>query len=373
METLDFIIVGQGIAGSNLAFELLSRGKKIAIFDASWRGAACLVAAGVVNPITGQRLVKSWRSGVAHPCAKKFYRALERELNADFFHDRKILQLCKSPEEHALWARRMAEPEYAEFIGEGSASPVFGGLNDRFGHRFIERSAWVEPAALMPAYARYFESLRVLFRGEFDYRRLKIFSGGVEYSGVKASRAIFCEGWQAVRNPYFSWLPYRPAKGEILRVCTPEPLPEHIIHRGNWLMKCAEGQFRVGSTWDRENLDCLPTESARAELLRAARSILPFAEFGEVLEHSAGVRPCTATTRPHIGAHPELPQLLSFNGFGSKGYALTPFFAREFADYLDGLKPLDPEADLARHVGRFFVRANAAASEPRAANKKIAK
>ena len=67
MDTLDYIIVGQGIAGSCLAFELLERGAKIEIFDESWRDAACLVAAGVINPITGKRLVKSWRSGLAHP------------------------------------------------------------------------------------------------------------------------------------------------------------------------------------------------------------------------------------------------------------------------------------------------------------------
>lgn len=58
MDTLDFIIVGQGIAGSCLAFELAERGAKIRVIDDSWRDAACLVAAGVINPITGQRLVK---------------------------------------------------------------------------------------------------------------------------------------------------------------------------------------------------------------------------------------------------------------------------------------------------------------------------
>ena len=123
MDMLDYIVVGQGIAGSCLGFELLERGYKIRIFDDSWRDAACLVAAGVVNPITGKRLVKSWRSAVAHPYAKKFYRNLERELGAEFFHDRKILQLCRSPEEQNLWLERSSLPEYAEFIG-AAHSPV---------------------------------------------------------------------------------------------------------------------------------------------------------------------------------------------------------------------------------------------------------
>ena len=70
--------------------------------------------------------------------------------------------------------------------------------------------------------------------------------------------------------------------------------------------------------------------------------------------HSAGVRPCTATTRPHLGRHPQDGRLLCFNGFGSKGYALSPYFARHFADFLEGKTELDKEADLSRHVGKFF-------------------
>ena len=58
MNLLDYIVVGQGIAGSCLAYELLQRNKKIVLIDESWKDSACLVAAGVINPITGKRLVK---------------------------------------------------------------------------------------------------------------------------------------------------------------------------------------------------------------------------------------------------------------------------------------------------------------------------
>ena len=353
MREVDCIIVGQGIAGSNLAYELLLRGKKIAVFDDSWHAAACLVAAGVINPITGQRLVKSWRSETAHPYAKKFYRELEGVFGAKFFHDRKILQLCKSPEEHALWNKRKSEPAYAEFIGGGSCEGAFENLNDKFGFHFIERSAWVEPPSIMSAYRAFFERRGVLVRGKFDYSALKISPECVCYGDFMADKIIFCDGWAAVKNPYFSWLPYRCAKGEILRLKADVQVPEHIIHRGNWLMECG-GEFRVGSTWDREHLDTVATAAARAELFNAAKSIITKnAEF-EVVDHSAGIRPCTATTRPHLGVHPKFPRVFSFNGFGSKGYALSPFFAREFCAYLFDGAALDSDADLARHVRKFY-------------------
>ena len=110
----------------------------------------------------------------------------------------------------------------------------------------------------------------------------------------------------------------------------------------------------MGSTWDRENLNCIPTPSARAELLSAAENILPKAGEFAVIEHSCGIRPCTATTRPHIGVHPKDNRLLSFNGFGSKGFALCPYFAGHFADFLECGTPLDSEGNLARHVKKFF-------------------
>lgn len=135
---------------------------------------------------------------------------------------------------------------------------------------------------------------------------------------------------------------------------SPEPLPEHIIHRGNWIMKTGGETFRMGSTWEREKLDCLPTEGAGAELLGALPNIFGRAVSAEVAGRGAGVRPCTATTRPHLGAHPACGALMSFNGFGSKGFALSPYFARHFADWIFGKTALDPEADLSRHIRKFW-------------------
>ena len=120
-------------------------------------------------------------------------------------------------------------------------------------------------------------------------------------------------------------------------------------------MKCGDRQFRIGSTWDRENLNSVPTPDARAELLAAAPKIFRGEHTFEVVCHEAGVRPCTATTRPHLGKHPKDGRLLSFNGFGSKGYALSPYFAKHFCDWLEGGTELDKEADLSRHIKKFFA------------------
>jgi len=353
---VDCVIVGQGIAGSCIAFELIRRGRKVLIFDDSHRGAACLVAAGVINPITGQRLVKSWRSDAAHPYAKDFYARAERALSRKFFHDRKILQLCKSEGERELWRARAGEAGYAPFIGGYNPPKTFPALNDSFGSYFIEHSAWVETSETISAFRDYFVSVGALRIEEFCFQKLKASAARLEYGEISFEKIIFCDGARAVSNPYFSWLPYRPAKGEILRLRVCEELPEHIVHRGHWIMKCRDGSARIGSTWDREHPDGTSTAGAREELLSALRPFFKRDVSAEVLEHSAGVRPCTATTRPHIGEHPADSRILSFNGFGSKGFALSPYFAKNLADYFDGIAAIDPEADLKRHAKKFFPR-----------------
>jgi glycine/D-amino acid oxidase-like deaminating enzyme len=353
---LDAIIVGQGIAGSCLALSLIKRGKKILIIDDDWKGAACKVAAGVLNPITGKRLAKSWRSDTALPFAKQFYKELQEELGEEFYQERKILQLCKSQEEAELWAERKNDPEYSDFLSNKSEPNSYDPLNDNFGSFLINFAAWVEAPAAMKALRKYFLEQGILNLEPFDYSQIKPKGcDGFSYKILNTKRIIFCEGWRAIDNPYFNWLPYRPAKGEILNIVTPVDLGEHIIHREKWIMKFKNQVYRCGSTWDRINFrNPKPTATAKEELFNALPKIIgkntPFHTF----THEAGVRPCTATTRPHLGEHPTAKGLYSFNGFGSKGYALSPYFANHFARYLDGEIELDSEANLSRHVKKFF-------------------
>jgi glycine/D-amino acid oxidase-like deaminating enzyme len=54
--------------------------------------------------------------------------------------------------------------------------------------------------------------------------------------------------------------------------------------------------------------------------------------------------------KPVIGLLPDNAQIGIFNGLGSKGVLLGPWFARQFADYLIGNSDyIHPEADIKRY------------------------
>ncbi len=56
----DFIIVGQGLAGTLLAHELIQLGKSVLVFDDPAAPKASEVAAGIINPVVFRRMTKSW-------------------------------------------------------------------------------------------------------------------------------------------------------------------------------------------------------------------------------------------------------------------------------------------------------------------------
>jgi len=58
---IDFIIIGQGIAGSVLSYKLVNRGYSIQVVDAYSELNSTMASAGIMNPITGRSFVKTWK------------------------------------------------------------------------------------------------------------------------------------------------------------------------------------------------------------------------------------------------------------------------------------------------------------------------
>lgn len=198
----------------------------------------------------------------------------------------------------------------------------------------------------MSAFREYFLSRGMLRTEKFDFSKLD--TRARSYAGRAFRGIIFCEGWRAVENPYFSWLPYRPAKGEILELKSPEPLPEHIIHRGNWIMKTGGETFRMGSTWEREKLDCLPTEGAGAELLGGAAEYIRARGFRRSRGPRRGSPPVHRHHAPAFGRAPRMRRADVVQRIRLKGFCALPVFCPPF-------RRLDFRQNRPRPRGRFVA------------------
>lgn len=104
--------------------------------------------------------------------------------------------------------------------------------------------------------------------------------------------------------------------------------------------------FKVGATYEWDQLNDIPSEEGKFELTKKLNSIIssPY----NIVSHDAGVRPSVIDRRPVIGAHPKHNNIYVFNGLGTKAVMLAPYFAKQFVNYLQNNTPLDKEVDINR-------------------------
>ncbi|MEM0970403.1 MAG: FAD-dependent oxidoreductase, partial [Verrucomicrobiota bacterium] len=186
-------------------------------------------------------------------------------------------------------------------------------------------------------------------RSLLDPSSLQVREDEIRWGEVSADYVVFAEGSGALRNPWFSRLPLRMAKGEILDLEL-ESFSLSEIHSGEkWILPLPDqGSFRAGSTYNWEDPSPVPTSQANFEILEGTRRFLPTGQTPRVRQQSAGHRPMLDRGRPVIGPHPNEPRFLLINGLGAKGALLAPFVAKELMDHLETKRPIDPEIAIHR-------------------------
>lgn len=353
-QNIDTVIIGQGLAGSLLAWELFGRGEKILVVDDEHASASSTAAAGLINPVTGQRLVKTVGADKYLPLAQKNYRALEALLDTKLLFEKKMWRLLRRDTERQVWLKRKQDTAYDEYLGEWlDSSQLQPPFHAPLGGFVQQHTGYLDTRALLDGIREWLIGQGCYRSQHIEYGAIKLEGDDVNFDGISCRRVIFCEGYKAMHNPWFNWLPFTPAKGEILSLRFNQNLPDVMINAGRWLMPRENGEHRLGATYEHEPLDEVNTDEARQTLLAALPEILT--EPGEytVTGQQAGVRPATQDRQPFIGVHPEYPQLGIFNGFGSKGSLLIPWHADVFADALRDNRLLPEECDIHRYIARY--------------------
>ena len=137
---------------------------------------------------------------------------------------------------------------------------------------------------------------------------------------------VFCEGSHAVNNPWFGDLPFKLTKGEILTISSRLDI-DFAVNKNSFVLPLGEGTYRVGATYEWKDLSDIPTAEG-AEILKEKFKAISDADFN-IIDHKAGIRPTLAHRRPVYNLHETYRQLAVFNGLGTKGVMLAPYFAHE--------------------------------------------
>ncbi len=342
---VDFLIVGQGLAGTLLAQALCARGQTIAVVDDGGKSSASKVAAGLLTPLTGRRFTLA-------PAYPELFAFAERRLTAlGVFHPHRVYRMFADEEQKAKVLQRVAQPAFAVFIDRVTAAQgeIDSGLTDTLGG-VLMRGAWVDLPKLLSAERDRLQAAGSYFSAHFDPAELSVEPPGIRWQTVQARGVIYCDGYKSAQRGPFTYMPWRPAKGEALSLRSDAPQKPFILNREGWALPLGEGRWRTGTNWAWEGLDETPTEVQKEKLLRRFRSYFTQGVSVEVTAHAAGVRPCTADNMPFLGTHPEQSRFHLFNGLGPRGTVWAPQLAEEMADFLVHGKPVRPECAITRTV-----------------------
>lgn len=348
---IDFLIIGQGLAGSLLAWELSQRGASILIIDNGTENAS-QIAAGLVNPITGMRWVKSSDVDILLPAAKRCYQQLAAVFGQAFYIEKPMLRAMRSDAEFRQAQKRRHDVAYQAYLDEPhlpGAHPY--NIPMPYGSVLQQQTGYLLTRALLTRLKDFFIARNSYRLADFHPEAIEL-GPLLRWQDVTPKRIIFCEGYQAIHNPWFSWLPFQAAKGEILTLSHQQTLPDVLLNYGNWLIPSARQQSRIGATFSHDPLDNIPTATARTQLLSGLMAFSPALAQAEVTAHHANVRPCTLDKQPFLGFHPTHPPLAIFNGFGAKGSLQIPWYSQRFADTLLHNSP--PPATIQRYYATHF-------------------
>jgi len=343
----DVLIIGQGISGTFLSWWLERAGVSFLVIDEERPFTASKAAAGLINPVTGRRMVKTWMIDELLPFAQDSYVAFGRDLDISCIEQKEVVDFFPMPQmRHAFYDRLAEDPQYLRAPENEQAWNDY--FNYPFGYGLIGPCWLVDLPGLLGAWRKKLKERSQLLEERFDPGALIVEDAAscIRYNDIRAQRIIFCDGVESAAGNWFSLLPFAPNKGEALILEIPGLPKDAVFKKGISLLPWQHGLFWAGSSYEWSFKDAGPTEIFRQRTEAALKEWLklPF----KILDHFASVRPATLERRPFVGFHPRHPAIGILNGMGTKGCSLAPYFAQQLAENIISDTPILPEADVQR-------------------------
>lgn len=333
-------IVGQGLAGSVLALELHLKGYDVDIIDNGHLSSSSIIAAGMWNPVSFINLHEIWRAHEMLPAADKVYRKFEKLLGLSFYHPKDLVRIFPDNYAANIWDEKSVHPELSDFLSADQDEFVARHGNQPFGHGIVKQGGWLNMPVFLHGVKDFFMGLNKFIQKEItaDDERAYTDSGEI---------VIFCTGWKGIRNGCFNWMPMIPNKGEVLTVQCDHIKTDNLINFGKFLIALGNGVFRLGATYELGVHDLRISNASADQMIGELKTLFP----GEVilLDHKAGFRPTLHDRKPVMGFHPLIPSMGIFNGFGSRGVSLIPYFADHFAQHISSGEPIMKDVGIMRY------------------------
>jgi glycine oxidase len=343
----DVLLVGRGIAGNTLALTLLEKGLKIKVVDRPNTGSPSRLAAGLYSPFTGKRTTKTWLADELFPFLESFYHSIEKKTGHSFLHARAAYRPFLSHIDYNDWTGSSNEEKAVAFINSAVDHDYYRPwIQNPLGGIEYKHSGYLDTSAYLDAGESLLREKNCLISDFFYYQDIAEIDDGIVWKNDTFNYIVFCEGTQVLQNPFFPKAPIVPNKGEILTLHIPDLPMQEIITKGVFLIQKKPSIFQAGSTYRWKFDTEEPEERGATEITDKLNKWLKIPY--EQTQLLAGVRPASKDRRPLMGYLDNRPRFLIFNGLGTKGVSLAPYWAEELSKLIIQQKDLPKEVDIRR-------------------------
>lgn len=341
----DYLVVGLGLAGLSFCKYLMDADLSFEVIDHRKNNASS-VAGGLYNPIVLKRFIPIWLAEEQMLLAKSFYADLENLLHNSFDCKWEVLRRFVNDGEIKKWKEVATQPIYRSFMETDVYVNPYSVIRAPLGFGKLHETGRIDTAKLLNHFTAYLQHKGLYQAGNFNYSQIEYKKNEIRYASHTYKKIVFAEGMHIKQNPFFSYLPIIPNKGQLIKIYCPALKLQHIVKGPVFIIPDQAEHFWVGSTYERDFKHPLPTAEGRDYLVEKLKVLthLPFT----VVEHTAGIRPTVIDRRPVAGTHPKHKNIVVLNGLGSRGVLLGPYMAKALLSHLEKGKALPREADIKR-------------------------
>ena len=343
--TVDYIIVGLGLAGIAFADEIKKQKKSFVVFENESQTSS-LVAGGMYNPVILKRFTPVWNAKEQLEIAIPFYKSLEAKLSAVFDQPLSIYRTFKSIEEQNNWFVASDKPAMQEFMHPELVTVSSKAVLAPFKAGRLKHTGRIKVKELVTAYRADLKQNGRLIDETFRHDNIITWETHIDYKNFQTNQIVFCEGNGIKNNRFFKKLPLKPTKGELITIYAPDLKLNDVVKSAIFILPLGDDHYKVGATFNWSDKTNVPTKEGRKELEDKLKTVIN-CEY-EVVDHEAGVRPTTGDRRPLIGSHKDNPRLAVLNGLGTRGVMIAPLMAQKLYQFLENGIPLDKEIDISR-------------------------
>jgi glycine oxidase len=342
----DCLILGGGVIGLSLTYDLLKHGARVTLIDrrqfggeASWAGAGILPPAGTRAPRDGYeqlaalsaKLYPQWSADLLaetgidngfRNCGGIYVARDEREAAT-------LAAKATDWETQGIAVERLTVDELAEY------EPALVDARSREALRAIYRlgeEAQVRNPRHVKALLAACQARGATLLPNVECHTIHVGAGHVTSVSTSAGEFTadrYCVATGAWSAPFLASLgvnvPLRPIRGQIALLHTEPNFIQHIINEGRrYLVPRDDGRILIGSTEEDAGFDANTTAAGIEGLLELATSLVPLLAHVPVERAWAGLRPGTPDGLPCLGAIPGVDNALCAAGHSRGGLQLSP-------------------------------------------------